>query len=119
VSPYTTLESSFGHQFGIGVWYGILYSQLVGPFIIESHLTGNICDFCKTKFRHFWTVYLWKHDSYVLKEDGVPPHFSHTVNTYLSDLFPGQWIGSGGAHNWPCRCLNLNHLDLYLWRCMK
>ena len=53
------------------------------------------------------------------QHDGAPPHFCQVVWQYLNHKFPNQWIGHGGAQNWPPRSLDLNPLDHNVWGYMK
>jgi len=53
------------------------------------------------------------------QHDGVPPHFSQIVRQYLNHKFPNQWIGRGGAQNWPPQSPDLNPLDYHVWGYMK
>jgi len=53
------------------------------------------------------------------QHDGAWPHFSQVVRHYLNHTFPNQWIGSGGAQNWPSQSPDLGPLDYHVWGYMK
>ena len=38
---HTTVESNFQLRFSVNVWCAVLDDQLIGPFILEGHLTGE------------------------------------------------------------------------------
>jgi len=40
-NPRITVESNFQLHFSVNVWYAVLDDQLIGPFNLESHLTGE------------------------------------------------------------------------------
>jgi len=35
------VESNFQQRFSVTVWCAVLDDQLIGPFILEGHLTGE------------------------------------------------------------------------------
>jgi len=41
-NPHTTMESNFQLCLSINVWCAVLDSQLIGPFILEGRLTGEV-----------------------------------------------------------------------------
>jgi hypothetical protein len=53
------------------------------------------------------------------QHDGQPPHISQVVRQYLNHKFSNQWIGCGGAYNWPPSSLDLNQSDYHLWGYLK
>lgn len=54
-----------------------------------------------------------------LQQDGAPPHYAGAVRDYLSQVFPGRWIGRRGPLEWPPRSPDLNPLDFFLWGHLK
>jgi len=38
-NPHATVESNFQLRFSVNVWCAVLDDQLIGPFILEGHLT--------------------------------------------------------------------------------
>ena len=40
-NPHVTVESNFELRFSVNVWCAVLDDQLIGPFILEGHLTGK------------------------------------------------------------------------------
>jgi hypothetical protein len=51
--------------------------------------------------------------------DRVSPHSLYIVRQHLNQTFGEQWIGCGGAVNWPARSPDLNPLDFWLWGHLK
>jgi len=41
-NPHATVESNFQQRFSVNVWCAVLDDQLIGPFILEGHLTGEV-----------------------------------------------------------------------------
>jgi len=42
VNPHATVESNFQQCFSVHVWCAVLDNQLIGPFILEGRLTGEV-----------------------------------------------------------------------------
>jgi len=42
VDPHATVESNFQQRFSVNVWCAVLDDQLIGPFILEGRLTGEV-----------------------------------------------------------------------------
>ena len=40
-NPHATVESNFQQRFSVNVWCAVPDDQLIGPFILEGHLTGE------------------------------------------------------------------------------
>ena len=40
-NPHVTVENNFQLRFSVNVWCAVLDDQLIGPFILEGHLTGE------------------------------------------------------------------------------
>ena len=40
-NPHATVESNFQQRFNVNVWCAVLNDQLIGPFILEGHHTGE------------------------------------------------------------------------------
>ena len=43
------------------------------------------------------------------QQDGAPAHYAVSVRKWLDEHFPGRWIGSRGAVEWPARSPDLTH----------
>ena len=120
-NPKRTAERNFQHRFSVNVWCGMIDRQLIGPYIFEGRLTGEVY----TNFlRHqlpllLEDVPLKTRQRMILQHDGAPPHYSRQVIEHLNQAFPGRWIGRGGPHAWPARSPDLTPLDFYLWGHMK
>jgi len=41
-NPHVTVESNYQHRFSVNVWCGVTGDQLIGPYIIPQHPTGDI-----------------------------------------------------------------------------
>ena len=48
--------------------------------------------------------------------DGAPPRSSRVAGQFLNRHFANKWIGRGGPIAWSARSLDLNPLDIHLWR---
>jgi len=42
VNPHATAESNFQQRFSVNVWCAVLDDQLIGLFILEGRLTGEV-----------------------------------------------------------------------------
>jgi len=118
--PHTTVESNFQLRFSVNVRCAVLDDQLIGPFILEARLTGEVyLRFLQELPQPLEDVPLNKRGRMYFQHDGAPPHSSHEVRNFLNYRFPGQWIGRGGPHNWPVRFPGLSPLDYCVWGWMK
>jgi len=83
---------------GVQFW---MINQLIGPFILEAHLTGEAyLRFLQEEFpRLLEDVPLNKRGHMYFQHDGAPPHSSREVRNLLNSRFPGRWIGRSGPHN--------------------
>ena len=103
------------------MWCAVLCGQLIGPFILEGHLTGEAyLRFLQEELpRHLMDVPLHKQGHMYFQHDGAPPHSSCEVINFLNYRFPGRWIGRGGPHHWPAGSPDLSPLDYCVWGWMK
>lgn len=82
----------------VNVWAGIIGNHLVGPFIIDGRLDGQL-----------YLDFLENHLNYLLEDVpiqtrinmwymhyGAPPHFSIVVHDHLNNAYPQRWIGREG-----------------------
>ena len=115
------MESNLQLHFSVNVWCAVLDDQLIGPFILESRLTGEAyLRFLQEELpRLLEDVPLNKRGRMYFQHDEAPPHFSREVRNFLNYRFPGRWIGRGGPHNWPARSPDLSPLDYCVWGWMK
>jgi hypothetical protein len=52
-NPHTTFESSYQQLFAINVWCGVIGDQLIGPYTLLQHLTGDIyTNILQTNYQH-------------------------------------------------------------------
>ncbi|KAJ8912572.1 hypothetical protein NQ315_006644 [Exocentrus adspersus] len=83
------------HNWSINVWGGILHNYVIGPYIFQGSVTGEVfLNFLRNDFprliQHvpdFIKNRMWLH------LDGAPAHFSVTVRHHLNEHFPNAWIG--------------------------
>jgi len=103
------------------VWCAVLDDQLIGPFILEGRLTGEVyLRFLQEELpRLLADVPLNKRGRMYFQHDGAPPHSSREVRNFLNHRFPGRWIGRGGPRIWPVRSPDLSPLDYCIWGWMK
>lgn len=102
-------------RFDINVWAGILGDRILGPFLFEGHLTAEqYLHFLNNEFQNFLMdipladlPHLW------FQQDGAPAHNSRIVRQFLEAEFPGRWIGTRGAVEWPARSPDLSPLDFF------
>lgn len=93
MNPHATVESNFQHQFSVSVWCGILNSQLIGPFIFEGHLTGDIyLQFLQDELLPLLdSVPSATRLHMCFHHDGAPLHFSHAVKMHLWLMDRSLW----------------------------
>jgi len=120
-NPHATVESNFQQRFSVNVWCAVLDDQLIGPFILEGRLTGEMyLRLLQEELpRLLEDVPLNKRGRMYFQHDGAPAHSSREVRNFLNYRFPGRWIGRGGPRNWPASSLDLSPLDYCVWGWMK
>jgi len=90
-NPHANVESNFQLRFSVNVWCAVLDDQLIGPFILEGHLTGE----AYIRFLQEELPLLLedgplnKRGHMYFQHDGAPPHFSSEVRNFLNYRFPG------------------------------
>lgn len=93
--------------------------HFIGPFFIEGNLTSVIyLDLLQTQIvpaiaAIFPGDDLPVADGVWFQQDGAPPHYGVDVRQYLSEVFPGRWIGRRGSIEWPARSPDLTPLDFF------
>ena len=115
-NPHATVESNTQLHFTVNVWCAVVDDQLIGPFILEIRLTGEVyLRFLQEELpRLLEDVPLNKRGGMYFQNYGAPPH-----KNFLHYRFPGRWIGCGGPYNWPARSPDLSPLDYCVWGWMK
>ena len=90
-NPHATVESNFQLRFIVNVWCAVLYDQLIGPFILEGRLAGEVyLRFLLEELpRLLEDVPLNKRGRMYFQHDGAPPHSSREVRNFLNYRFPG------------------------------
>ena len=59
-------------------------------------------------------------DESIFLLDGAPGHFARISRNWLSQTFPGRWIGRGGdLEEWPPRSPDLTPMDYFFWGFIK
>jgi len=120
-NPRVKINSRHQVRFGFNMWCGILGRKVLGPFIYHNTLTAE-------RYLHFLQNYLEDYlDDLPLAEvnncwfqqDGAPAHNAGQVQEYLSQRFPGKWIGTRSEVPWPARSPDLTPLDFFLWGYVK
>jgi len=114
-NPHATVESNFQLCFSVNVWCAVLDDQLIGPLILEGHLTGEAyLQFLHEELpRLLEDVHLNKRGCMYFQHDKAPPHFSCEVRNFLNYRLPGD------LHNWSARSPDLSPLDCCVWGWMK
>lgn len=115
VNPHATTESNFQRRFSVNVWCGVIGRNLIGPYIFNGRLSGEIyLDFLQNQlFDLLDDVPLMTLRDMHFQHDGAPAHFDRRVTQFLNESFPNRWIGRGGPISWPARSPDLNPLDFF------
>ena len=105
----------------VNVWAGIIGNNLIGPFVFEERLNGEIyLQFLQQNLNNLLEdVPLDRRMQMWYMHDGAPPHFNRLVRQHLTNVFGPRWIGRGGPVLWPPRSPDLNPLDFYFWGHLK
>ncbi|KAJ4433742.1 hypothetical protein ANN_16053 [Periplaneta americana] len=120
-NPNAIRERHFQPRFSINVWCGMLNDRLIGPFLFDRNVTGEVYElFLRNELPGLLedVPLAVRHDMY-FQHDGHPVHFSLRVRNFLNEHFFNRWIGRGGPQAWPPRSPDLTPLRYYLWDDMK
>jgi hypothetical protein len=100
---------------------GVIGDQQIDPYIFLQCLTGGIyANILQDELPALLeNVPPQTRQQMYYQHDGAPPHFSRVIRQYLNDKFSNQWIGCGGAQNWPPQSTDLNPLVYHVWGYMK
>ena len=102
------------------VWAGIVGDRVVGPFIFEENLNGNLyCEFLQNTLPGLLENNPVPMNRMWWLQDGAPAHNTAAVSDCLNGYFGRRWIGNRGPSIWPPRSPDLNPLDFYLWGKVK
>ena len=91
---HATVESNFQLRFSVNVWCAVLDDQLIGPFILETRLTGEAyLRFLQEELpRLLEDVPLNERSRIYFQNDGAFHHSSSEVTNFPKSRFPGRWI---------------------------
>lgn len=109
-------------KFGFNVWCGIVGSRILGPFIFEGTLNGNLyLQFLQNDLENMLDNLDLesRRNLQWFQHDGAPPHNFGQVRNYLNETFPDAWVGRNGPVLWPPRSPDLSVLDFFLWGAVK
>jgi hypothetical protein len=93
----------------VNVWLGLLSSKLIGPFVLDSNLTGGTYKF----FMRHELPGLLEHTMFMVSgqmyfhHDGSESLYTQHVKQYLQECFLDHWLGHGGPLAWPPRSPDL------------
>lgn len=107
----------------VNVFCAISKTKLYGPFFfIEQTVTGIVY----LDMLQVWLFPQLTTDSstFILQQDGAPPHWSTNVRNFLNTELPHRWIGRAGPGDvprlpWPPRSPDLTPCDFFLWGYVK
>lgn len=120
-NPHWMEEVQHQGRWSLNVWCGILGGHIIGPFVFEEHVNGNVyLNFLRNELPILLedTPLAIRRDMF-FQHDGCPAHYSVAVRTFLNQTYPNKWIGRGSLFNWPARSPDLSCLDFYLWGRIK
>lgn len=120
-NPHAIIQNKHQQRFMVNVWAGIIGSNLIGPFVLEERLNGQIyLQFLQQNLNNLLDdVPIDRRMQMWYMHDGAPPHFNRIVRQHLTNVFGPRWIGRGGPVLWPPRSPDLNPLDFYFWGHLK
>ncbi|PSN44542.1 hypothetical protein C0J52_18389 [Blattella germanica] len=87
-NPHASIESNFQRIFSVNVWCGVVYDQLMGPFILPGNLTGQMYNnFIQEELPELLEdVPLETRRQMYVQHDGAPAHLQHEVTAHNSAL---------------------------------
>lgn len=120
-NPHWMLQIEHQNRWSVNVWCGILGDNIIGPFVFNGHLNGQMyLNFLRNELPVLLEdVALDTRASMWYQHDGCPAHFSREVRDFLDISYPNRWIGRGSLFPWPARSPDLTVLDFYLWGRIK
>ncbi|XP_023233054.1 uncharacterized protein LOC111632765 [Centruroides sculpturatus] len=116
-------DNPHGYQerFSINVWAGIVYNNLVGPYILPSRLTSHTYGIFLQEVLPELLVCLppavrtrmW------FQHNGVLAHSSRNIRNHLDTVYGQHWIGWGRPVPWPPHSPDLTCLVFFFWGHIK
>jgi len=85
-----TVETNFQRRFSTNVWCGMIDDMLIGPVILDDHMTGqNYLDLLQNELpKQLDDVPLATRIVMYFQHDGAPSHYTRHVMQHLNDTFP-------------------------------
>lgn len=120
-NPHWMIEGHTQRPQKVNLWAGIINNNIVGPFVVDGNLTGEIYFNMLTNniLPAVRALLGANFNSVWFQQDGAPPHYYLRVRNLLDQVFPNRWIGRRGTVEWPARSPDLNPLDFFLWGFLK
>lgn len=104
---------------GVMVWGSVTYEGLLGPFFLDSSVTGET-DLNLLRESVIPELHIRQNfDELWWQQDGAPAHFANNVLAFLHQVFPQCWIGHRGPVVWPVRSPDITPPDFFLWGYLK
>ena len=108
-NPHETSVTNFQRRFSVNVWCGVIGNKLIGPFVFDNNLTGNVYEvFLRNELPGLMedTLLIVRNQMYI-QHDGAPPHYTRHVRDYLNESIPNRCLGRGGPVAWSPRSPDL------------
>ena len=99
----------------VNVWMGITKSKVYGPHMFAEPTVVTGITYLQLLQQYFEPQLIQNGilDSVVYQQDGAPPHFALIVRNYLTDTFPGKWIGRASLGLWSPHLPDLTPKDFF------
>ena len=96
-NPHWFSEQSL-HSPRITVWVAILQGGLIVPYFFEENVDGLA--YLQMHKDFFWPIIQAKEvgEDIIFMQDGVPPHWSKEVRSWLDENWLKRWTGRGSTN---------------------
>lgn len=96
-NPHWKREAHSQHPQKVNVWVGLIGTNVIGPFVIEENLNGDIyrnllVDRIIPAIQNLGLNF----DSVWCQQDGAPRHYAVYVRDLFDQTFRERWIGRRG-----------------------
>jgi hypothetical protein len=116
-NPHGTVKTNFQRRFSISMWCGMIDDMLIGPVILDDHMTGhNYVDFLQNALQEQIEVVPLATIFSMTEPLLIIPDLWCSISMTLS-LIGGSVEAI--SINWPPRSPDLTPLDFCLWGWMK